>query len=161
MNSTPGRRDQLITGSVNDDLEVLDEHRVEREPLDDAEAPDRLARYVMDELRRELANGRTAPEQAAQINGLLRQLELSEPGTEVMVPPHVLVGIKGLSPLGYPVPLAARPATPFSQSDLLVDAEGQPNIGSKLRRTGERRFGRPALCLRHLVGRSAPPRRAR
>ena len=130
---SPGPRDQLITGSVKDDLEVLDERRVEREPLDDAEAPDRLARYVMDELRRELASGRTAPEQAAQINGLLRHLELSEPGTEVIVPPHVLIGIKGLSPLGDPVPLAARPATPFSQSDLLVNAEGQPNIGSELR----------------------------
>ena len=45
----------------------------------------------------------------------------------------MLIGIKGLSPLGDPVPLAARPATPFSQSDLLVNAEGQPNIGSELR----------------------------
>src|SRR3954453_7279102 len=110
---SPGPRDQLITGSIKAELEVLDEARVEREPLDDAEAPDRLARYVMDELRRELANGRTATEQAAQINGLLRQLQLPAPGTEVVVPPHVLVGIKGLSPLGDTVPLAARPATPF------------------------------------------------
>ena len=130
---SPGPRDQLITGSVKDDLEVLDERRVEREPLDDAEAPDRLARYVMDELRRELANGRTAPEQAAQINGLLRHLELSEPGTEVIVPPHVLIGIKGRSPLGDAGSARRRPATPFSQSDLLVNAEGQPNIGSELR----------------------------
>ena len=64
---------------------------------------------------------------------LLRSLAQPEAGAEVVVPPHVLLGIKGLSPLGDPVDLAARPATPFSQSDLLVNAEGQPNIGSELR----------------------------
>jgi superfamily II DNA or RNA helicase/HKD family nuclease len=45
----------------------------------------------------------------------------------------VLQGIKGRSPLGDVVPLPPPPATPFSQSDLLVNAEGQPNVGSELR----------------------------
>jgi HKD family nuclease len=31
------------------------------------------------------------------------------------------------------LPLPTLPAIPFSQSDLLVNAEGQPNIGSELR----------------------------
>ena len=31
------------------------------------------------------------------------------------------------------MPLPALPATPFSQSDLLVNADGQPNIGSELK----------------------------
>ena len=53
--------------------------------------------------------------------------------TEVVVPARVLSGIKARSPLGQPVDLPPLPATPFSQSDLLVNAEGQPNIGSELK----------------------------
>ena len=53
--------------------------------------------------------------------------------TEVVVPARVLSGIKPRSALGTPVDLPPLPATPFSQSDLLVNAEGQPNIGSELK----------------------------
>ena len=53
--------------------------------------------------------------------------------SQIALPPRVLLGIKGRSPLGDPLPLPALPATPFSQSDLLVNAEGQPNIGSELK----------------------------
>jgi len=35
--------------------------------------------------------------------------------------------------VGQILPLPPLPATPFSQSDLLINAEGQPNIGSELR----------------------------
>ena len=52
---------------------------------------------------------------------------------EVALPARVLHGIRSRSPLGDVVPLPPLPATPFSQSDLLVNAEGQPNIGSELR----------------------------
>jgi superfamily II DNA or RNA helicase/HKD family nuclease len=68
------------------------------------------------------------------VNGVLR--DLGQDGWEesqIVLPPKVLLGIKGRSPLGDPLPLPPSPATPFSQSDLLVNAEGQPNIGSELR----------------------------
>src|SRR6187549_2458817 len=52
---------------------------------------------------------------------------------EIALPARVLQGIRGRSPLGDVVPLPPLPATPFSQSDLLVNAVGQPNIGSELR----------------------------
>lgn len=35
--------------------------------------------------------------------------------------------------MGQPLELPPPPATPYSQSDLLVNAEGQPNVGSELR----------------------------
>src|SRR5205085_6982766 len=78
----------------------------------------------------------SADAQAARINDVLRQIVADEDDwvqTEVVVPARVLSGIKARSPLGQPVDLPPLPATPFSQSDLLVNAEGQPNIGSELK----------------------------
>lgn len=130
----PGPRDHLITRSLERALDALDpELRVEG-PLDAAEAPERLARHAMDEIRRELGGDESADDQAQRVNALISDLA----GTgfedrEVVRPPRILEGIKGRSALGTVLPLAPKPATPFSQSDLLVNAEGQPNIGSELR----------------------------
>jgi HKD family nuclease len=132
----PGPRDHLITRELAHGLERLDpEVRVEA-PLDPAAGPARLARHAMQEVERELAVDETAEVQAERLNGVLRQLagegEKALPA-EVGLPPRVLYGIKDRSPLGAPVELPTLPAIPFSQSDLLVNAEGQPNIGSELR----------------------------
>jgi HKD family nuclease len=132
----PGPRDHLITRELAHGLERLDpEVRVEA-PLDPAAGPARLARHAMQEVERELAVDETAEVQAERLNGVLRQLagegEKALPA-EVALPPRVLYGIKDRSPLGDPVELPTLPAIPFSQSDLLVNAEGQPNIGSELR----------------------------
>jgi len=103
-------------------------------PLDGAEAPERLARHVMDELRCELAADEDpSDEQAGRVNALLAGAIRDSSDAEVLVPARVLRGIKGRSPLGDVLPLPPLPATPFSQSDLLVNAEGQPNVGSELR----------------------------
>ena len=106
--------------------------RLIAELLEDAEAPERLARHAMDELRRELRDGDDdPPRKAERINDLLR--EIAGPEALIEEPPRILRGVLDLSPLGVPVPLPPSPATPLSQSDLLVNAEGQPNIGSELR----------------------------
>ncbi len=89
----------------------------------------------MDELRRELeAEEESADSQASRLNEMLRRFA---PGAgsdaEVALPARILQGIRERSPLGDVIPLPPLPATPFSQSDLLVNAEGQPNIGSELR----------------------------
>jgi HKD family nuclease len=87
-------------------------------------------------VERELAGDESAGAQAERLNGVLRQLVGEGDGlhaAEVALPPRVLYGIKGLSPLGDPLPLPLLPATPFGQSDLLVNAKGQPNIGSELK----------------------------
>ena len=132
----PGPRDHLVTRELAQGLERLNpEVRVEA-ALDPAEGPARLARHAMREVERELAVDETAEVQAERLNGVLRQLAGEGEGVlsaEVALPPRVLYGIKARSPLGDPVDLPTLPAIPFSQSDLLVNAEGQPNIGSELR----------------------------
>ena len=135
MSSTePGPRDHLITRALRRELDDLEpEVRVES-LLGAAEAPERLARHAMAEVKRELGGEESADEQARRVNRVLRDFAgpYVEDG-EIACPPRVLEGIKGRSPLGAVVPLPTRPATPYGQSDLLINAEGQPNIGSELR----------------------------
>jgi superfamily II DNA or RNA helicase/HKD family nuclease len=132
----PGPRDHLITRALRRLLQDLGAEFHEEVALDLAEGPERLARHAMAEIARQLAAEDSADGQAARVNGLLRRLVADDDDwaqTEVVVPARVLSGIKARSPLGQPVDLPPLPATPFSQSDLLVNAEGQPNIGSELR----------------------------
>ena len=136
MDGTPGPRDHLITQSLVRELGELDPEVLVEAPLDPAEGPNRLARHGMHELERELDATESAEDQAERFNRVLQELGSTERGLEtsqIALPPRVLLGIKGRSPLGDPLPLPPLPATPFSQSDLLVNAEGQPNIGSELK----------------------------
>src|SRR4051794_24677687 len=88
----------------------------------------------MEELRRSLAADDAADTQAARVNQVLRDLvDRDDLDAEVALPARLLQGIKARSSLGDVLPLPAAPATPFSQSDLLVNAEGQANVGSELR----------------------------
>jgi superfamily II DNA or RNA helicase/HKD family nuclease len=133
-NVEPGPRDHLITRALRRALDEIEPDVRVESPLDAAEAPERLARHAMGEMKRKLAGDELADEQAARVNRVLRDLAGTriEDG-EIDRPPRVLEGIKARSALGEVVPLPARPATPYSQSDLLINAEGQPNIGSELR----------------------------
>jgi superfamily II DNA or RNA helicase/HKD family nuclease len=132
----PGPRDHLITRALAGRLQQLTVAFREDLPLDPAEGPERLALHVMRLIARELAGEESADDQARRINEVLRSV-LSDTedldDAEIIVPPRVLSGIRGQSRLGGPLPLPPVPATPFSQSDLLVNAEGQPNIGSELK----------------------------
>src|SRR5262245_7825579 len=129
----PGPRDHLITRALERDLAALAAEILDESLLDAAEAPDRLARHAMEELRRELRIEKAADVQARTVNEILRRFAPSAGGAEVALPARVLHGIRDRSALGDVVPLPPLPATPFSQSDLLVNAVGQPNIGSELR----------------------------
>lgn len=130
----PGPRDHVVTRSLELALEALDREVIVEQPLDPAEGPERLARHAMEEIRRSLSDNESADEQARRVNAVLGDLVGESWGDGAVVrPPRVLEGIRGRSQLGAVLPLARRPETPFSQSDLLVNAEGQPNIGSELR----------------------------
>ena len=130
----PGPRDHLITHALRRSLDELDPEVIDEDALYVAEAPDRLARHAAAELRRELVGDESADDQAERTNAALRLLAGgSATDAELDVPARVLQGIRSRSPLGDVVPLPPLPATPFSQSDLLVNAEGQPNVGSELR----------------------------
>jgi hypothetical protein len=132
----PGPRDHIITQALERLLASIDSDLLEDVALDPAEGPERLARHAMREIARQLTKDDTADGQATTLNSALRGLVSDADdwaAAEVVVPPRVLAGIKRRSTLGEPMPLPAPPATPFSQSDLLVNAEGQPNIGSELK----------------------------
>jgi superfamily II DNA or RNA helicase/HKD family nuclease len=132
----PGPRDHLITRELVRQLELLAAELREEAALDPAEGPERLARHAMGEIARQLADDESAESQARRVNALLRPFVADADdwdGAEVVLPPRVLLGIKRRSSLGDPIPLPPLPETPFGQSDLLVNAEGQPNIGSELK----------------------------
>jgi superfamily II DNA or RNA helicase/HKD family nuclease len=132
----PGPRDHLITKALERLLRRLDGEFRDEIALDPAEGPERLARHAMTEIARQLAAVESADAQASRVNELLRRLVVDDGDwaeTEVVVPARVLSGIRGRTSMGQPSDLPPLPATPFSQSDLLVNAEGQPNIGSELK----------------------------
>jgi len=130
----PGPRDHLVTRRLERELTGLAPEVIDEQLLDPAEAPDRLARHAMHELSRGLAGDEASDHQASRVNKLLGAFTANQADeANVSLPARILQGIKDRSPLGDVVPLPPLPATPFSQSDLLVNAEGQPNVGSELR----------------------------
>ena len=133
---SPGPRDHLLTRALREAIAGLDPELISEDALDPAEAPDRLARHLMAEVRRALDGEDSADTQAEQVNALLADaLPVAESeSAEVVLPARILQGISERSPLGSVAPLPPLPATPLSQSDLLVNAEGQPNVGTELRR---------------------------
>lgn len=132
---TPGPRDHLLTRALMNAVAALDPELLVEDALDGAEAPERLSRHLMAEVRRALGEKGSGDEQARAVNELLGQALEPEDAedAEILLPTRVLQGIRARSPLGDPLALPPAPATPLSQSDLLVNAEGQPNIGSELR----------------------------
>jgi superfamily II DNA or RNA helicase len=131
--SKPGPRDELVTRRLREELERVGAELKLLQDLDPVEAPARLSRHATEEVRRGLDPEEPAEDQARRVNRVLRDLGGGDDGDEVALPPRLLYGIKGRSPTGAVVDLPPAPATPFSQSDLLVNAEGQPNIGSELK----------------------------
>jgi superfamily II DNA or RNA helicase len=132
----PGPRDHLVTRRIKALLDAASPDLVPvLEDLDGAEGPARLARHVADVLRRELEeigdDQSAAGRQAELVNTVLPEASYED---GLLLPPFVLAYLEkrrhGLESASPRVPL---PATPFSISDLLVNAEGQPNIGSELR----------------------------
>src|SRR4051794_35901851 len=106
MSTEPGPRDHLITRALERLLTQLDAELIEHRPLDPVEAPDRLARHLAEELRRELAGSETSGEQAERVNQLLGRFVSAETHeAAVALPARILNGIRGRSPLGQPVDL--------------------------------------------------------
>ena len=129
-----GPRDHLITARLRAVLDSVEPELLVSESLDRTEAPERLARHAMEEVRRSLDPEEAADDQAIRVNDLIKDLGVDqEELDEVDLPARILRGIKAKAPTGGVLDLPPLPATPFSQSDLLVNAEGQPNIGSELK----------------------------
>ena len=95
----PGPRDHLITRRMRRVLASLDPMLRGDEPLDPAEAPTRLARHAMEELRRQLSSIYAADDQAALVNDLLARAASDDlDDVELALPARVLLGIRRRSP---------------------------------------------------------------
>lgn len=130
----PGPRDHLVTRWLEEVLADLDPELLDEIRLDPAEAPERLSRHAMEVLRARIDPEGSADEQTELVNRLVEDLASDpDPEEEIAIPARVLRGIRGRSPLNEVLPLPPLPATPFSQSDLLVNGEGQPSVGSELK----------------------------
>lgn len=139
-----GLYERLVTRALNEKLLRFDpaRTRVERQVLDQAEAPATLARHVERVFARAL---RGLPEderlarQAELANALLailKDVDRDVGGEEVALPPEELRTIQNLAgtdalsgPRGLTVPLIG-----LSDSDLLVNARGEPGLASNLAR---------------------------
>jgi superfamily II DNA or RNA helicase/HKD family nuclease len=133
----PGPRDHLVTRQVAEALAAIDPTLVDRVALDAAEGPARLARHLATVIQRALGElADDAEAQTALVNDLIRARAAAEDRHDelVAVPPELWQALRqpperlGDAPRTIPAP-----TVPLSSSDLLANAEGQPNIGSELR----------------------------
>ena len=129
----PGPRDHLLTRALEEALAQLPAEALDVEALDAAEAPQRLARHLAAAVKTALAARDDADDQATAINALLQAADPEATHEMLSLPPRVLTGIRPANPLGGFADTPMLPATPLGQSDLLVNAVGQPNIGSELK----------------------------
>ena len=91
----PGPRDHLVTRALERALTDLDAELVDEHSLDAAEAPDRLARHAMAELRVNLDGEDSADAQAERVNAIVRTFAGGdEPDAQVSLPARVLQGIR-------------------------------------------------------------------
>jgi superfamily II DNA or RNA helicase len=133
----PGPLDHVVTKRIVEALAATDASLVDRVPLDAAEAPARLARHLAPIVERALsALADDVDAQAALLDELLAAGALAEDrdGEALTVPPELWQGLRQAPErLGDAPHTIPAPTVPLSISDLLANAEGQPNIGSELR----------------------------
>lgn len=131
----PGLYETLVTGELKRRIEASRSAggKALEQDLDSADGHELLARHLFDALRRslrELPQEERAERQAELVNLLLCQLGAAD--LAVLVPPKVLESVvEGAGPGSQGL---ERPEVPLSQSDLLVNARGEPGVGRALER---------------------------
>ena len=130
-----GLYDRLITEELESELSQLapDTIALRQQPVDEAEAHSILARHVGDAVDRALRElpARDRLEKQREITNELVRL-LKRPQSQVIDPPALLQCIQPIT--GVPaddVPIVA-PLVPLSDSDLLVNARGEPALAHAL-----------------------------
>ncbi|WP_345204881.1 DUF3427 domain-containing protein [Fodinibacter luteus] len=126
-----GLYESLITQALERRLAGNPNLDVHRESVDDADAPDVLARHVRDVTLRALRHERDAGRRLALVNRLVETLGASEDSLSatgqllaVAMPPAPGAVVRALS---------ERPSTPLSDAALLTNAPGEPGIGHEIR----------------------------
>lgn len=134
----PGLYERLITRALDQKLLHFDARRVVRAAVDPDEAGGTLARHVERLLARAL-DGLPADERVAKqteftnrLIALLGEIDKASAHEAVTLPPEELRTIHAQpTGLGEPAEVPS-PLVPLSESDLLVNARGEPSLGANL-----------------------------
>lgn len=126
-----GLYEALVTESLNAVLEDLVDVDLTRRAVDDADQAHVLAVHVQDAVTRVL-NSTPDPARRLQIvNTVLKTIEQElDPVTS---PATQLFAVRTSPGPGLTTRSNARPSTPLSDSALLTNTRGEPNLGSELR----------------------------
>lgn len=125
-----GLYETLITRPLAERLRAFAPHAVVQAPLDNADAPEILARHVAEELERALHATKNTDARLALVNRLLESIEVSE----TVDPPARQLQSVWAQKLPHLAPeQIQRPRTPLSDAALLTNAKGDPSLGAELR----------------------------
>lgn len=134
----PGLYDLPVTKEIERELRQLDDRAfgANQPAFDEADSDGAFARHLARVVRQALAavkqEDRVA-RQAGIVNELLASLTTIDHGDHLALPPRRLASIYRIEPLrGAMQP--ADPLIPLAQSDLLVNARGEPAVGSAIQR---------------------------
>ncbi|MFC8502484.1 DUF3427 domain-containing protein [Pedococcus sp. NPDC057267] len=126
-----GLYERLITAELAAQLASSPDLTVDRGVVDDADAPEILARHVRAVVLRALRSQRSPEKRLALVNDLIGRLE--SPRDHITDASQLLQISKRSAP-GVPARLAAeRPSTPLSDAALLTNAQGEPGMGHEVR----------------------------
>ena len=139
-----GLHERLLTAELRRQLQEIPDLVPSVHAVDPADDPHVLARHVYDLTLRSLAATREPRERLRIVNGLAATLAdvdaaVEEPAAQLLAltPPASLVSAS--SDL-------SRPSTPLSETALLTNAPGEPNLGSELRAEIDTADGVDLLC---------------
>lgn len=136
-NLPPGLYDLPITNEIERELQQLDPttHAADRQDLDPADADLAFARHLAAVVRHALTDVKDVARQAEIVNELLAALQKRGRGgdDDLALPPRRLASIHRIDALrGATRPIG--PLIPLAQSDLLVNAPGEPSVGPVIHR---------------------------
>ncbi len=125
-----GLYESLINGRLGDELDLLTDLTASTGPVDEADAPHVLARYVGELLEARLRAIRDPDERLRTVNELVTQL--ADVTDAIAVPVRQLLSVAGPAGPGK-VSVSSRPRTPLSDAALLTNSSDEPSLGAELR----------------------------
>ncbi len=127
-----GLYESLITHELESRL-VADTSRVaDRAGVDDADAPEVLARHVRTVVLRALRSERTSEGRLALVNKIFADLGVAEASLPT-VPSQLMSITRPAQPGQSGRSFTERPSTPLSDAALLTNAQGEPGMGHEVR----------------------------
>lgn len=126
-----GLYESLVTAGLQSRLTALPSLAPSLEAVDDADQPHVLARQVYEEALRRLSSLRTEDARLELANKLLRGI--SDSPDLVVLPVEQLHRLTRPSAPGEVDYEHVRPTTPLSESALLTNSRGEPNLNSELK----------------------------